>query len=32
MIDNGYCTLADLKSVMRIVDNVDDAMLESRIE
>jgi len=32
MIDNGYCTLADLKSVLRIVDNVDDAMLESRIE
>ena len=31
-ITNGYCTLGDLKAVMRIVDNVDDAMLEARIE
>ena len=31
-IDNGYCTLGDLKAVLRIVDNVDDAMLEARIE
>lgn len=31
-ITNGYCTLADLKSVLRILDNVDDAMLEDRIE
>lgn len=30
-IDNGYCTLADLKAVLRIVDNVDDALLEARI-
>jgi len=31
-ITNGYCTLGDLKAVMRIVDNVDDVMLEARIE
>lgn len=31
-ITNGYCTLADLKAVLRIVDNVDDALLEARIE
>lgn len=31
-ITNGYCTLGDLKAVLRIVDNVDDAMLEARIE
>lgn len=31
-VTNGYCTLADLKSVLRIVDNVDDIMLEARIE
>jgi hypothetical protein len=31
-ITNGYCTLADLKAVMRIVDNVDDVLLEDRIE
>ena len=31
-IDNGYCTLAELKAVLRIVDNVDDALLERRIE
>lgn len=31
-ITNGYCTLADLKAVLRIVDNVDDALLEARID
>lgn len=31
-ITNGYCTLADLKAVMRISDNVDDALFEARIE
>lgn len=30
-ITNGYCTLADLKTVLRISDNVDDTMLEARI-
>ena len=30
-ITNGYCTLADLKTVLRIADNVDDTMLEARI-
>lgn len=30
-ITNGYCSLADLKAVLRIVDNVDDVMLEARI-
>jgi hypothetical protein len=30
-ITNGYCTLAELKSVMRINDTVDDTMLEARI-
>jgi len=30
-ITNGYCTLADLKSVLRIADSVDDTMLEARI-
>lgn len=30
-ITNGYCSLADLKAVLRIVDNVDDALLEMRI-
>lgn len=30
-ITNGYCTLSDLKTVLRINDNVDDAMLEARI-
>ena len=28
---NGYCTLNDLKTVLRINDTVDDAMLEARI-
>lgn len=31
-ITNGYCTLSDLKSVMHIVDNIDDDMLSARIE
>jgi hypothetical protein len=30
-ITNGYCTLSELKSVMRINDTVDDTMLEARI-
>ena len=30
-IVNGYCTLAELKEVLRISDTVDDTMLESRI-
>lgn len=30
-ITNGYCTLADLKAVLRITDSVDDTMLEARI-
>jgi hypothetical protein len=31
-IDNGYCTLAELKAVLRITDSVDDNLLERRIE
>ena len=31
-ITNGYCTLADLKAVLRISDTVDDSLLEARIE
>jgi len=31
-ITNGYCTLADLKAVLRIIDNVDDVALQARIE
>lgn len=30
-ITNGYCTLSDLKTVLRINDTVDDTMLEARI-
>jgi hypothetical protein len=30
-ITNGYCTLADLKAVLRISDTVDDPLLEARI-
>ena len=29
---NGYCTLAELKAVLRISDTVDDTMLEARID
>jgi hypothetical protein len=31
-ITNGYCTLAEAKSVLRITDNTDDAILEREIE
>jgi len=31
-ITNGYCTLADVKSALRLTDNVDDALLEQAIE
>lgn len=31
-IENGYCTLAELKAVLRITDSVDDTLLELRIE
>jgi hypothetical protein len=31
-ITNGYCTLDDLKAVLRLTDNVDDALLELCIE
>lgn len=31
-IDNGYCTLAEVKAALRITDNTDDAMLEREIE
>ncbi len=31
-ITNGYCTLAELKAVLRISDTVDDAMLSERID
>lgn len=31
-IVNGYCTLAEAKSALRITDNVDDAILEREIE
>lgn len=30
-ITNGYCTLAELKAVLRISDTVDDTLLEARI-
>lgn len=30
-ITNGYCTLAQLKQVLRITDTVDDVMFEARI-
>ena len=30
-IANGYCTLGELKAVMRIMDTVDDELLEARI-
>lgn len=31
-IENGYCTLQDLKDVLRITDSVDDTLLELSIE
>jgi len=31
-ITNGYATLAEVKSAMRIIDNVDDTLLELAIE
>lgn len=31
-IENGYCTLADVKAALRLNDNVDDALLEISIE
>jgi hypothetical protein len=31
-ITNGYCTLAQVKSSLRITDNVDDALLELAVE
>jgi len=31
-ITNGYCTLADVKSALRLTDNVDDGLLEKAVE
>jgi len=31
-VTNSYCTLADLKASLRIVDGIDDAILENAIE
>ena len=31
-ITNGYCTLQELKDVLRITDSVDDSLLETSIE
>lgn len=31
-ITNGYCTLAEAKSALRITDNVDDTILEREVE
>ena len=31
-ISNGYCTLDEVKSALRITDNTDDALLENAIE
>jgi hypothetical protein len=31
-IVNGYCTLQDVKSALRLTDNVDDGLLEKAIE
>jgi hypothetical protein len=31
-ITNGYCTLADVKSALRLTDNTDDALIENAIE
>lgn len=32
MITNGYCTLDQLKSVLRVTDTVDDVLFETRID
>lgn len=31
-IENGYCTLAEVKAVLRLTDNTDDTLLEKSIE
>jgi len=31
-ITNGYCTLADVKAALRIIDSVDDSLIEQSIE
>ena len=31
-VTNGYCTLADVKSALRVTDTVDDSLLEIAIE
>lgn len=31
-IENGYCTLAEVKSALRITDSTDDSLLEKAIE
>lgn len=31
-ITNGYCTLAEVKSALRLSDNIDDTLLENAIE
>lgn len=31
-ITNGYCTLAEIKSALRLTDNADDSLLENAIE
>lgn len=31
-ITNGYCTLAEVKAALRIVDGVDDSLLETAVE
>lgn len=31
-ITNGYCTLAEVKAVLRLTDSVDDTLLENTIE
>lgn len=31
-ITNGYCTLADVKAILRLTDSTDDALLEASVE
>ena len=31
-ITNGYCSLAEIKSALRITDNIDDSLLETAVE